>query len=205
MDQDITTNCMYSWSTDSVCWTNWVNYNTYIKLAKNLESDFYLRILITDSLKSVSLNNLINNCYNISLDSTQTFLQDFCGDVNLFQPYNNLDCAIQLQQQMSDSIVCMFGIPVYYFRVNPNEGATDYTFKEHFLHHIEAVKQIKLMVPDGQMPSSNPRLTEFDFDWEIDWETELSKNQFNVKLNGDPLFKPFSYDEKKQQYELSRF
>ena len=26
---------------------------------------------------------------------------------------------------------------------------------------------------------------------------ELSKNQFNVKLNGDPLFKPFSYDEKK--------
>ena len=61
MDQDITANCMYSWSTDSVCWTNWVNYNTYIKLAKNLESDFYLRILITDSLKSVSLNNLINN------------------------------------------------------------------------------------------------------------------------------------------------
>lgn len=195
MDQDITTNCMYSWSTDSVCWTNWVNYNTYVKLAKNLESDFYLRILITDSLKSVSLNNLINNCYNISLDSTQTFLQDFCGDVNLFQPYNNLDCAIQLQQQMSDSIVCMFGIPVYYFKVVPEPSTIDYTFKEYVLYNVQSVKQIRLMIPDGQMPSSNPKLTEFDFDWQIDWETEISKSQF-AKAFGDnvvPMARDFIY------------
>lgn len=195
MDQDITTNCMYSWSTDSVCWTNWVNYNTYVKLAKNLESDFYLRILITDSLKSVSLNNLINNCYNISLDSTQTFLQDFCGDVNLFQPYNNLDCAIQLQQQMSDSIVCMFGIPVYYFKVVPEPSSIDYTFKEYVLYNVQSVKQIRLMIPDGQMPSSNPKLTEFDFDWQIDWETEISKSQF-AKAFGDnavPMARDFIY------------
>ena len=185
-DRNVTESCMYSWSTDATCWTNWVNYNTYIKLAKNLESDFYLRILITDSLKSVSLNGLVNNCYNICFDSTQTFLQDFCSESNLFQPYNNLDCAIQLQQQLSDTVICMFGIPVYYFKIVPEPTSIDYTFKEYVLYNVHSVKQIKLIIPDGQMPSSNPKLTEFDFEWQVDWETEISKSQF-AKAFGDNM------------------
>lgn len=183
-NRDITRECMFSWSTDMTCWTNWVNYDTYIKLGKNLESDFYFRILINDSLGGVYLNNILNNCYNICLDSSATFLQDFCGESNLFQPYNNLDCAIQLQQQLSDSIVCMLGIPIYYFKVMPNVSSKDYTFKEYVLYNVQSVKQIKLIIPDGQMPSSNPKLTEFDFEWETDWETEISKTQF-AKAFGD--------------------
>jgi hypothetical protein len=168
------------------CWTNWVNYDTYIKLGKNIESDFYLRILINDSLSGIWINGQLTNCYNICLDSTSTFLQDFCSETNLFQPYNNLDCAIQLQQQLADSVVCMFGIPVYYFKVVPKPETIDYTFKEYVLYNVQSVKQIKLMIPDGQMPSSNPKLTEFDFDWEVDWETEVSKTQF-AKAFGDNI------------------
>ena len=46
---DVTNQCRFSWSTDTVCWTNWVDYNTYKKKKKNIESDFYLRILISFS------------------------------------------------------------------------------------------------------------------------------------------------------------
>lgn len=186
-NNDITDKCMYSWSIDGVCWTNWTTVDMYDKIGNNIEGDFYLRLLLSGNFDKVRLGESFTTCYNVCLDSSMTFLEDFCGSTNLFQPYNNLDCAIQLQQQLSDSIVCMFGIPVYYFRVNPNEGATDYTFKEHFLHHIDSVKQIKLMIPDGQMPSSNPKLTEFDFDWEVDWETELSKTQF-ANAFGDTVY-----------------
>mgnify|MGYP006923387110 CR=1 FL=1 len=28
---------MFSWSTDMSCWTNWVNYSTYIKIGGNIE------------------------------------------------------------------------------------------------------------------------------------------------------------------------
>lgn len=211
---EITDQCKYSWSTDGVCWTNWVNIDTYDNICVNIEGDFYLRVLLFGSFSKISLNNTFTSCYNISIDSSTTFLSEFCGDPNLLQPYNNLDCALLLQQQLADSIVCMFGIPIYYFRVNPNAGATDYTFKEHFLHHIDSVKQLKLMIPDGQMPSSNPRLTEFDFDWEVDWETELSKTQFARAFgdnaypkNGDFLYIPLmkrmwevnsAYDEKNE-------
>lgn len=211
---DITDKCNYSWSSDGICWTNWTTIDMYNKIGINIEGDFYLRLLLSGNFDKVRLGESFTDCYNVCLDSTMDFIKDFCGTPNLFQPYNNLDCALQLQQQLSDSVVCMFGIPIYYFRVNPNEGATDYTFKEHFLHHIDSVKQIKLMIPDGQMPSSNPRLTEFDFDWETDWETELSKTQFAQAFgdtaypkSGDFLYIPMmkrmwevnsAYDEKNE-------
>ena len=211
---EITNSCMYSWSNDGICWTNWTNIDMYNRSCRNIEGDFYLKILLFGDFLKLSIGGVYTTCYNISMDSTTDFLTDFCSQENLFQPYNNLDCALLLQQQLADSVVCMFGIPIYYFRVNPNNGATDYTFKEHFLHHIEAVKQIKLMIPDGQMPSSNPKLTEFDFDWETDWETELSKSQFATAFGdtaypkeGDFLYIPMmkrmwqvnsAYDEKNE-------
>lgn len=186
-NNDITYDCKYSWSSDGVCWTSWADYDAYIKICKNIENDFYLKILLFGDFLKISLNGVYTKCYNICVDSSSSFLTDFCGETNLFQPYNNLDCALQLQQQLSDSVVCMFGIPIYYFRTNPVKDSVDYTFKEYFLHTVESVKQIKLMIPDGQMPSSNPKLTEFDFDWETDWETEISKTQF-AKAFGDDAY-----------------
>jgi hypothetical protein len=185
--KDITLECDYSWSVDGVCWTSWTNYNTYELVCSNIESDFYLRILLKGGFHSILLNNFKTDCYSICLDTGNIFLNDFCEQGNLFQPYNNLDCALLLQQQLADSIVCMFGIPIYYIRVNPNKNSADYTFKEYSLNQVEDIKQLKLMIPDGTMPSSNPKLTEFDFEWEIDWETELGKNSF-AKAFGDNAF-----------------
>jgi hypothetical protein len=123
------------------------------------------------------------------------FIQDFCGEPNLFSPYDNLDCALQLQQQLADSVVCMFGIPIYYFKTAPNKTTGDMTFKEYVLHNVTSVKQIKLMINGGTMPSSNPKLTEFDFDWETDWETEVSKTQFAAAFgdNAVPRYGDFIY------------
>lgn len=184
-NKDITDLCMYSWSTDGVCWTGWTDSYNYNSIGKNIEGDFYLRVLLFGSFSKISVDGMFTNCYNITIDSSNVFLTNFCENTNLFQPYNNLDCALELQQQLADSIICMFGIPVYYIRVNPDKESVDYTFKEYFLHKVDSIKQLKLMIPDGQMPSSNPRLTEFDFDWEIDWETELSKSQFATAFGDD--------------------
>ena len=192
---DITNNCMYSWSNDGVCWSAWTEYTNYEVITKRLNSDFYLRVLISSGLSDVVLNGCVTTDYTIAIENSDMFIRDFCGETNLFQPYNNLDCAIQLQQQLADSIVCMFGIPVYYFRVEPNHSTADYTFKEYVLHSVTDVKQIKLMIKDGAMPSSNPKLTEFDFDWETDWETEISKTQFATAFGDEayPKYGDFIY------------
>lgn len=192
---NITNNCMYSWSNDGVCWSAWTEYTNYEIITKRLNSDFYLRVLISSGLSDVVLNGCVTTDYTIAIENSDMFIRDFCGETNLFQPYNNLDCAIQLQQQLADSIVCMFGIPVYYFRVEPNRSTADYTFKEYVLHSVTDVKQIKLMIKDGAMPSSNPKLTEFDFDWETDWETEISKTQFATAFGDEayPKYGDFIY------------
>jgi hypothetical protein len=211
---DSTKYCQFSWSVDGVCWTGWTIYDNYLRITNQLETDFYLRIRINFGLNQLVVNGCATNDYNISIDSSSTFIQDFCGETNIFQPYNNLDCALQLQQQLSDSVVCMFGIPIYYFRCDPKPNSADYTFKEYVLHNVVAVKQIKLMIKDGQMPSSNPKLTEFDFDWETDWETEISKSQFAAAFGdkaipkyGDFIYIPMmqrmwdvnaAYDEKNE-------
>ena len=184
---DITRDCMYSWSTDTACWTGWTTYDNYISICKNFESAFYLRVLLFGSFEKVFIGTDYTTCYTICLDSTNPFLQDFCGQPNIFQPYNNLDCALLLQQQMSDSVICMFGIPIYYLRVQPNIESANYTFKEYPLHDIVDIKQMKMMIEDGTMPSSNPKLTDFDFDWESDWNVEISKNQF-AQAFGDLVF-----------------
>lgn len=191
---DMTKVYQYSWSADGVCWTNWVQYDQYLALAKHVESDFYLRILVFGSIGKVLVNNDITNCYSVCI-RPDTFASVACDDPNLFQPYANLDCALLLQQQMADMVICLFGIPVYYFRCDPDKSTSDFTFKEFTMHNVVDCKQLKLMVQDGQMPSSNPKLTEMDFDWEIDWETELSKTQF-ARAFGDtaiPKARDFLY------------
>ena len=63
----------------------------------------------------------------------------------------------------------------------------DYTFKEYLLHNVVDMKHLKLVCQDGTMPSSKPQMTEFDFDWETDWEVEISKTAF-AKAFGDKAF-----------------
>lgn len=183
---DVTNQCLYSWSSDSVCWTSWVDYNTYLRLAKNIESDFYLRILISTQLSQVYLNDMLTTCYSMCLYNPNPFIEDFCG-TQLFNPYVGLDCALQLQSQLANSIICMLGIPVYYFRVLPQPDTADYTFKEYVMHNVTSVKQIKMMIQDGTMPSSKPQFSDLDFDWEVDWEVELGKAQFAAAF-GDEAF-----------------
>lgn len=184
---DVTGTSLYSWSTDSVCWTPWVSYAQYLQLAKSVDSDFYLRILITSSIGVLKIGGLATTCYTVCLDNTNQFLLDFCGSPNLFDPYANMDCALQLQQQLSDTVICMLGIPAYYFRVVPDADTADWTFKEYILHSVESVKYVKLMCEDGALPSSRPQMTEFDFDWENDWEVEMSKTAFAAAF-GDTAF-----------------
>lgn len=177
----------FAWSTDNVCYTEWTDYDTFLNITKNIESDFYVRILISTSLSRVVLNGIDISCYSLCLDNTNIFLTQFCDNGQLFNPYANLDCALLLQQQLSDSIVCMFGIPCYYFRVEHDDDTADYTFKEYIMHNVTSCKYIKLMIQDGQLPSSKPQMTEFDFDWENDWEVEMSKTMF-ARAFGDTAF-----------------
>lgn len=175
---DYANECQYSWSTDGVCWNEWQTYDSYNLICPCLESDFFLRIVIGRELSSILFDGLIYACYNISIFSECQFDKDLCASNNLLNPYMGLDCAMQMYMQTSDSIICIFGTPIYYFKVGPVKSTADYTFKEYVLHEVQTVKQLKMIFPGDSMPSSKPVLNEFDFDWENDWDVEISKKHF---------------------------
>ena len=180
-ETDITKECQFSWSQDRINWSCWNSYENYQKVCVCLNTDFYIRILVrNNNVPTIYINKVLTSCYSIALYDGNPFLEDPCQITSLsgFDIYSGWDCALMMQQQLSDQVICTLGIPVYYFRVVPDEDTRSYTFKEYVLHNVQSVKQIKMMIQDGTMPSSKPTLSEWDFEFETDWETELSKTQF---------------------------
>lgn len=169
----------YAYSLDGSCWSCYVPYNDIILNTIDMKQDFYVRLKVKGIISKVEMDGVPVTDYSVTLDSGFNFTN--CAEStssNIYNPYANMDCAIRLQNYMADTVACMFGIPIYYFRLSPEIGSKDITFKEYTLMNVEPPKQIKLMVADGQMPSSKPEFAEFGLDFQTDWETEISRSMF---------------------------
>lgn len=208
---------MFAYSVDNICWSCYMNYNAFLSAILGLETDFYMRIKISGIIGKVTIGGVQFTDYSTCLDSGFNF--SYCSSStssNLYNPYANMDCAISLQQQMTENVACMFGIPIYYFRLAPEASSADITFKEYTLMNVVDIKQIKLIVMDNQMPSSKPEFNDWGLDWQTDWETEISKGMFATAfgptaqpMEGDLIYIPMmkrmwmvndAYEEKKDAF-----
>lgn len=209
-----TANLEYAYSLDSVCWSCYMSCEDVMANTIGLGSDFYVRIKVPGYVSKIELCGEQTYDYRTSIAEGFQFGQT-CGtnNTNLYNPYINLDGAVSLQQQLVEGIACQFGIPIYYIKLSGNPGSKDFTFKEYTLKNVEAVKQIKLIIMDNQMPSSKPEFAEWGIDFQTDWETEISKGMFATAfgntaqpMEGDLIYIPMmkrmwmvssAYEEKK--------
>lgn len=185
----------YSYSVDGLCWSCYMTYEEIVENTINDISDFFIRIKVPGEVTEVEVNGETTDDYSVSLDS-EFQLSSYCGNSN-YNPYANIEGAIQLQQGLSDAVACTIGIPIYYFKASGKAGSADMTFKEYALKQIDSVKQIKLIIGDGQMPSSKPEFSELGLDWQTDWQTEISKSMFATAfgieaqpMEGDLIYIP---------------
>ena len=169
---------LYSYSLDSVCWSCYMSYDNILKNTIDLDGDFYLRIKLNNIIGNVTDNDEITTDYSTQLDSDFQLTNCDTQSSNVYQPYANLDNAVNLQTQLTETVSCMFGIPIYYFKLKPEAGSKDLTFKEYALMNVDSVKQIKLIITDNTMPSSRPEFTDLGLEFQTDWETEISKVTF---------------------------
>lgn len=207
----------YAYSVDTLCWSCYLSYNDFLTNIVELHTDFYVRIKVQGDISKIELNDNQFLDYTTQLDSSFNFT--YCDNSissNVYNPYANMDCAIGLYQNLSNTVACITGIPIYYFKLSPNVGSKDITFKEYTLMDVAAVKQIKLVVKDGQMPSSKPEFSDWGLDWQTDWETEISKSMFATAfgptaqpMEGDLIYIPMmkrmwmvngAYEEKRDGF-----
>ncbi len=207
----------WSYSLDNVCWSCYIKYNEILSNTVDIGQDFYLRIKIPGGISKISIcsNDVLD--YSIQLDSSFNFTYcSISNNSNMYNPYANMSCALDLNRQLSDLVCCMFGLPIIYFRLSPDDTSKDITFKEYTLMNVEPPKYIKMVVQDGQMPSSKPEFSDFGFDFSTDWETEIGKTMFATAfgntaqpMEGDFIWVPMmkrmwqvtgSYEEKKDAF-----
>lgn len=201
-----------AWSYDGTTWSCFADYDSAMKSLINASSDYFVKFKVKGEVSDVKDNDGNKQDYTTSIDNS--FQLPSCDSSKLkYNPYAGLSAAMTLQQSLSDSVACMIGIPIYYFKLKANNGGRDITFKEYTLMDIDAVKQIKLIITDGQMPSSKPEFSDFGIDFQTDWETEISKSMFATAfgktaqpMEGDLIYIPMmkrmwmvneAYEEKK--------
>lgn len=191
-----TKNCKYkmnmlkfAYSLDTLCYSCYMDYNSILSNTIDITSDFFVRIQIQGPVYSIQLKDydtnefVQTNNWSTSISSDFNFVSCDASNSsslssNIYNPYTNMDCAIKLQQQLAETVACMFGIPIYYFKVSGVKDSADITFKEYALKHVTSIKQIKIVIKDGQMPSSKPDFNDFGIDWQSDWEVEITKGMF---------------------------
>lgn len=206
-----------AYSLDSVCWSCFMSYDALLRNTAELDTDFYVKAKINGPVNGVTDDEGNPLDYSTSLDSGFNFA--YCSTTtssNLYSPYSNMESAIGLQAQMVENVACMFGIPIYYFKLAPEANSADLTFKEYTLMNVVDVKQIKMIVTDNQMPSSKPEFNDWGLDWQTDWENEISKGMFATAFGptaqpqeGDLIYVPMmkrmwmvneAYEEKKDAF-----
>lgn len=204
----------YSYSMDGVNWSCWLSYEETGNILFEQDADYYIRIKVNSVIKDVKINNESTSDYSTSLAKCFDFIELAKTSANMYSPYNNMENAMGLYQALSDTVSNITGVPCYYIKLSPNQGSKDITFKEYALMDVESIKQIKIIIKDGQMPSSKPEFSDFGFDFSTDWETEISKNVFasafgnSAKpMEGDLVYIPMmkrmwmvnnTYDEKNE-------
>lgn len=205
----------FAYSIDSVCWSCWMTYNDLLTNTINLNSDFYTKVKVPGSISKIEIDEQPFLNYSTQLDSAFSF--SYCeSNANMYSPYSNMEGAIDLYQNLSNTVACITGIPIYYFKLAPNVGSKDITFKEYALMDVESVKQIKLIINDNQLPSSKPEFSDFGLDWQTDWETEIPKGLFATAfgptaqpMEGDLIYIPMmkrmwmvneAYEEKRDSF-----
>lgn len=202
----------WSYSIDGINWSCWLDYNDAAKILFEYDSDYYVKVKVNFEISKIEYNGNLYDNWDASLAKCFEFDKQI-DSANSYNPYANMEYAIGLYNQLSETVSSIVGIPIYYFKLSPNINSKDITFKEYSLMNVECVKQIKMIVRDGEMPSSRPDFTDFGLDFSTDWECEISKltfaSAFGDKcqpMEGDLIYVPMmkrmwmvntAYDEKK--------
>ena len=177
----------YSYSLDGLCWSCYMTYDNALANTIDINSDFYLRLKVNGQVCGVYINDESISDYDVQLAQGFNFTTD--ASANTYNPYANLEGALELQQQLAENVSNIVGIPIYYFKLKPDANSKDLTFKEYTLMNIDTVKQIKMVIQDGVMPSSKPEFADWGLDFQNDWEPEITKQSFATAfgINAQPM------------------
>lgn len=123
----------------------------------------------------------VAGCTNIVID---------CSDP-LFDPYN-LNRPTAIYKEISELSSRMWGHPVQYFRVEPDKRSKDVVLMEYSLYNVMEQGNLKVMVPDNEMPTREFSYDIFGMGFE-DFEIHITQGQMESAFGPGLAPRPRDY------------
>lgn len=110
----------------------------------------------------------VAGCTNIVID---------CSDP-IYDPYN-LSRPTAIYSEISELSANMWGHDTQYFRVEPDQRSRDVILMEYSLYNVKEQGNLKIMVPDNEMPTREFQYDIFGMGFE-DFEIHITKGQMEA-------------------------
>tara|TARA_Y100000385_G_scaffold259842_1_gene289257 strand:- start:1365 stop:3320 length:1956 start_codon:yes stop_codon:yes gene_type:complete len=160
---------------------------------KPLWIDIRAEVAALSDLHSISLFSVtfeletqagtIESCPQICNDCNDPYL-DGCTNVvvacedPVYNPYS-LSKPTAIYKELTELSTNMWGHEVKYFSVEPDKRSRDVVLMEYSLYNVQAQGQVKIMVPDNEMPTQDFQFDIFGMGWE-DFEVHITKGQMEA-------------------------
>ena len=136
----------------------------------------------------------VAGCTNIVVD---------CSDP-IYDPYS-LSKPTAIYEEISELSSNMWGHPVKYFRVEPDQRSRDVILMEYSLYNVKEQGELKVLVPDNEMPTREFQYDIFGMGFE-DFEIHITKGQMEQAFGSGIHPRPRDYmyiPRMNRMYEVS--
>jgi hypothetical protein len=146
-------------------------------------SDLHTISIFSVTFELETQTGTIQSCPQICNDCNDPYL-DGCTNVvvacedPVYNPYN-LSKPTAIYKELTELSTSMWGHEVKYFSVAPDKRSRDVVLMEYSLYNVQAQGQVKIMVPDNEMPTQDFQFDIFGMGWE-DFEVHITKGQMEA-------------------------
>ena len=128
-------------------------------------------------------NNIVNNSSKIVFNTDSN---------NIFNPYA-LGQGVQMYNQLSALVSNMFGFCVLYFKTEANSRTRDVVLKEYSIEKVIAKDNVKILLPDNQLPTRELQFNSMMLDMPVQFEVHVVKSEFQRVFGKDSHPDPHDY------------
>lgn len=206
-------NKSFRWGIDGVTYSDWIPL-----LNENLEglllspiNPFWVEYKYehvgdnTLEFKSIALEIVTDNgvickipqidcCDSDSKSGAQNLVVDCCAPQ--WNPYD-LSRASQMYNQLSSVASNLFGFCVKYFKTASDQRSRDVILKEYSLFNVIANSEVKIMIPDNELPTREIQFNPLMMDFPVQFEVHIVKSAFQqvFGVGSRPQMRDYLYFE----------
>ena len=197
----------FRYSSDGILWSDYKELtNDNLSNITIYGGKIYLQYRFTQvgngnlSINSISLDvdynseveSVIPECFwNSTVDNSSKIVFN-TGSSSVFNPYA-LGQGVQMYNQLSALVSSMFGFCVLYFKTEANSRTRDVVLKEYSIEKVVAKDNVKILIPDNQLPTRELQFNSMMLDMPVQFEVHIVKSDFQRVFGKDSHPDPHDY------------